>query len=60
MGSLQKKCRTFLGKPGEVENSIRATDLDLPRNVYLAFTDAKGALNLMESSLVALSPESSI
>jgi outer membrane protein len=34
--------------------ALEQQDLDLERNVYLAFTDAKGALNAYESSLVAL------
>ncbi|MGK0296312.1 MAG: outer membrane protein [Ulvibacter sp.] len=34
--------------------ALEQQDLDLERNVYLAFTDAKGALNAHESSLVAL------
>ncbi|MFT5715340.1 MAG: outer membrane protein [Flavobacterium sp.] len=34
--------------------ALEQQDLDLERNVYLAFTDAKGALKAHESSLVAL------
>jgi outer membrane protein len=34
--------------------ALEQQDLDLERSVYLAFTDAKGALNAHESSLVAL------
>lgn len=41
----------------ELEKSkiaLERVDLDLQRNVYTAFTDAKGALNAHESSIVAL------
>jgi outer membrane protein len=34
--------------------AVEQQDLDLKRNVYIAFTDAKGALNAHESSIVAL------
>lgn len=34
--------------------ALEQKDLDLQRNVYTAFTDAKGALNAHESSIVAL------
>jgi outer membrane protein len=34
--------------------AVEQQDLDLQRNVYTAFTDAKGALNAHESSIVAL------
>ena len=34
--------------------ALEQQELDLQRNVYIAFTDAKGALNAYESSLVAL------
>jgi outer membrane protein len=34
--------------------ALEQQDLDLQRNVYTAFTDAKGALNAHESSIVAL------
>jgi outer membrane protein len=34
--------------------ALEKEDLDLQRNVYTAFTDAKGALNAHESSIVAL------
>src|SRR5690606_12179436 len=34
--------------------SYEQTKLDLERNVYTAFTDAKGALNAYESAVVAL------
>jgi outer membrane protein len=34
--------------------ALEKADLDLQRNVYTAFTDAKGALNAHESSIVAL------
>lgn len=34
--------------------ALEQQDLDLERNVYTAFTDAKGALNAHESSLIAL------
>jgi outer membrane protein len=34
--------------------AIEQQDLDLQRNVFTAFTDAKGALNAYESSVVAL------
>ncbi len=34
--------------------ALEQQDLDLRRNVYTAFTDAKGALNAYESSLVSL------
>ena len=34
--------------------ALEQQDLDLRRNVFTAFTDAKGALNAYESSLVAL------
>ena len=34
--------------------ALEQADLDLQRNVYTAFTDAKGALNAHESSIVAL------
>jgi len=34
--------------------TLEQQELDLQRNVYIAFTDAKGALNAYESSLVAL------
>jgi outer membrane protein len=41
----------------ELEKSkiaLERADLDLQRNVYTAFTDAKGALNAHESAIVAL------
>jgi outer membrane protein len=34
--------------------AVEQQDLDLQRNIYVAFTDAKGALNAHESSIVAL------
>jgi outer membrane protein TolC len=34
--------------------ALEQQDLDLQRNVYVAFTDAKGALNAHESAIVAL------
>jgi outer membrane protein len=34
--------------------ALEQADLDLQRNVYTAFTDAKGAMNAHESSIVAL------
>ena len=34
--------------------ALEQQDLDLQRNVYTAFTDAKGALNAHESSIIAL------
>lgn len=34
--------------------AVQQQEVDLQRNVYTAFTDAKGALNTYESSLVAL------
>ncbi len=34
--------------------ALEKEDLDLQRNVYTAFTDAKGAMNAHESSIVAL------
>jgi outer membrane protein len=34
--------------------AVEQQDLDLQRNVFTAFTDAKGALNAYESSVVAL------
>jgi outer membrane protein len=34
--------------------AVEQQDLDLQRNVYTAFTDAKGALNAHESAIVAL------
>jgi outer membrane protein len=34
--------------------AVEQQDLDLQRNVYMAFTDAKGALNAQESAIVAL------
>ena len=34
--------------------AVEQQDLDLQRNVYVAFTDAKGALNAHESSITAL------
>ena len=34
--------------------ALEQQDLDLQRNVYTAFTDAKGALNAHESSIAAL------
>jgi len=34
--------------------ALEKADLDLQRNVYTAFTDAKGAMNAHESSIVAL------
>jgi outer membrane protein len=34
--------------------ALEQQELDLERNVYLAFTDAKGALKAHESALVAL------
>jgi outer membrane protein len=41
----------------ELEKSkiaLEKEDLDLQRNVYTAFTDAKGAMNAHESAIVAL------
>lgn len=36
------------------KNALEQQELDLQRNVYLAFTDAKGALNANESAIASL------
>lgn len=36
------------------KNALSQSELDLERNVYKAFTDAKGALNAYESAILAL------